>query len=193
VTKTRHTQPQQRRTFQPWIRERYVALREGAGPRWERTREVVVPVVVNTSHRFRRELVPAVAEASVRVADEAVQRSAPLRAEVSNRASATRAAVRGGVTARQIEHLQHSNQHRRKHWFLGGLLVVGAAFSTAAAVLWQRSRHRAWTDDDSTSNGTDSGEGASAASETRAKTASSGRTADVDAAKDWPQASRRSK
>jgi len=154
VTKTRQSQPLQLNTIQPWLRDQYAALRAGAGPRWEHTRAVVVPVLVDTSHKVRHDLVPAATQLSSRVADEAKQRSAPLRAEVSDRTAATLAAARGGVTAKQIEHMQRSNGHHRKLWFIGGAAAVGAALGTAA-VLWQRSRYQAWVDDDAVHNALD--------------------------------------
>jgi hypothetical protein len=146
VTKTSQSQPLQLQSLQPWLRDHYAALRAEAGPRLEHTRAVVVPVLADTSHRVRHDLVPAAGKISSRVADEAKQRSAPLRTEMSDRAAATLAAARGGVTAKQIEHLQHRHGHR-KLWFIGGAAVAGAALGTAA-VLWQRSRYHDWVEDD---------------------------------------------
>jgi hypothetical protein len=146
VTKTSESQPLQLHSIQPWLRDHYAALRAEAGPRWEHTRAVVVPVIADTSSKVRNDLVPAATQLSSRVAGEARQRSAPLRAGVSDRAAATLAAARGGVTARQIEQLQHRHGHR-KLWFIGGAAAVGAALGTAA-VLWQRSRYRDWIEDD---------------------------------------------
>lgn len=149
MTKTSRSQPLQLNSLQPWLRDHYTALRAEAGPRWEHTRAAVVPVLADTSHRVRHDLVPAAGKFSSRMAGEARQRSAPLRAEVSDRAAATVAAARGGVTAQQIEHLQHrQGVHRhRKLWFIGGAAAVGAALGTAA-VLWQRSRYQDWVEDD---------------------------------------------
>jgi hypothetical protein len=146
VTKTSQSQPLHLHSLQPWLRDHYAALRAEAGPRLEHTRAVVVPVLVDTSHRVRQDLVPAAGKLSSRVAGEAKQRSAPLRAEMSDRAAATLAAARGGVTAKQIEHLQHRHGHR-KLWFIGGAVAAGAALGTAA-VLWQRSRYHDWVEDD---------------------------------------------
>jgi hypothetical protein len=146
VTKTSRSQPLQRSSIQPWLRDHYAALRADAGPRWEHTRAVVAPVLADTSNKVRYELVPAAAHLSSRVADEAAQRSAPLRAEVSDRAAATLAAARGGVTARQIEQLQHKRSHR-KLWFIASAAGIGAVVGTAAMV-WQRSRYKDWVEDD---------------------------------------------
>jgi hypothetical protein len=107
---------------------------------------VVVPVVIDATHKVRDEYVPAVVELSSRVSSKAMDRSAPLRAEAMNRAVATAAAVRGQVRAEQIEELQ--KQHgRRKLWFVLSATVTGAA-AGVALVLWQRSRSQDWVEDD---------------------------------------------
>lgn len=165
MSKTSHSQPQQRSSrqpieyvqhVQPWLRDRYVALREGTGPRWEQTRAVVVPVITDTSHKVRDELVPAAAHLSARVAEEALHRSAPLRAEVTDRATATLAAARGQLTAKQLGQLKRrqNGHNRRKLWLIGGAAAAGAALSTAA-VLWQRSRYQAWVEDEAVHNALD--------------------------------------
>lgn len=123
MTKRSHSQPLQRTTasLQPWIRDQYAALRAEAGPRLQQTRAVVVPVIMDTSHKVRDDLVPrvrdelvpkvrdeympAAAHMSSRVAEEAIQRSAPLRAELSDRAAATYAAARGQLNAAQLSQL----------------------------------------------------------------------------------------
>jgi hypothetical protein len=153
VTKTSQSQQPQRTSIQPWLSDRYAALRAETGPRWQHTRAVVVPVLADTSHRVRHELMPAAAQLSSRVAEEAKHRSAPLRAEVSDRASATLAAARGQVTAAQIEHLNRRHPHR-KFWFLSGVAAAGAALGTAA-VFWQRSRYHAWAEDEAMQNDAD--------------------------------------
>jgi hypothetical protein len=159
--KTKHTEALQH-SAQPWLRDHYAALRAEAGPRWEHTRAVVVPVLADTSHKVRHDVLPAAAQLSTRVADGAKSRTAPLRAEVSDRAAATLAAAKGGVTARQIEHLQRRGGHsRRKVWFIGGAAALGAAMGTAA-VLWQRARHRDWVEDDAV-HGVLEGDGATSA------------------------------
>lgn len=147
VTKTSRSQPLQPHSLQPWLSDHYAALRAEAGPRWEHTRAAVVPVLADTSHRVRHDLVPAAGKFSSRMAGEAKQRSAPLRAEMSDRAAAIVAAARGGVTAQQIEHLQHRRGSHRKLWFIGGAAAVGAALGTVA-ILWQRSRYHDWVEDD---------------------------------------------
>ena len=161
VSKTSHSQPLQRashqsrqslESLQPWLHDRYAALRAETGPRWQQTRAVVVPVITDTSHKVRDELVPAAAHLSSRVAEEAMARSAPLRAEVSDRAVATLAAARGQVSAAQLGQLKrrHNGQNghsHRKLWFIGGAAAVSAALGTAA-VLWQRSRYQAWVEDE---------------------------------------------
>lgn len=153
VTKTSQSQQPQRTSIQPWLRDRYAALRAETDPRWQQTRAAAVPVITDTSHRVRHELMPAAVLLSSRVAEEAKHRSAPLRAEVSDRASATLAAARGQVTAAQIEHLKRRHPHR-KFWFLGGVAAAGAALG-AAAMLWQRSRYHAWAEDEAMQNGVD--------------------------------------
>ncbi len=159
MTKTSHSQPmqQERASIQPWLRDRYAALRTQAGPRWQHTRAVVVPVLADTSHRVRDELVPAAMQLSSRVTEEAMHRSAPLRSEVSDRASATLAAARGQVSAAQIERMKtkakakRQDRSHRKFWFIGGAAALGAALGTAA-VIWQRSRYQAWVDDEAVQN-----------------------------------------
>jgi hypothetical protein len=146
VTKTSQSQPLQLISRQPWLRDQYATLRTETGPRLQHAREVVVPVLADTSQRVRNEVLPAAAHLSSRVAEEAMQRSAPLRAEVTDRAAATLAAARGHVSAAQIEQLQHGRSHR-KFWIISGAAAVGAALGTAA-VLWQRSRYQAWVEDE---------------------------------------------
>ncbi len=160
--KTSRSQPLQRGSMQPWLRDQYETLRTEAGPKLEHARAVVVPVLMDASHKVRDELVPkvrdelvpkvrdeyvpATVQFSSRMADEAMQRSAPLRAELSDRAIAALAAARGQVTPAQIEQLTHRRSHR-KLWLIGGAAAAGAAIGTAA-VLWQRSREQAWVEDD---------------------------------------------
>lgn len=114
VTKTSHSQTLQRASsVQPWIRDHYAALRAEAGPRLHQTRAVVVPVIMDTSHKVRDELVPkvrdeyipAAVELSSHMAEEAMHRSAPLRAELSDRAAATVAAARGQLSTAQLAQL----------------------------------------------------------------------------------------
>ena len=172
MTKTSHSQPLKRTSsVQPWIRDHYAALRAEAGPRLQQTRAVVVPVIMDTSHKVRDEYVPAAVHLSSRVAHEAADRSAPLRSELSDRAAATFAAARGQLSDAQLGQLgqlsqlkrSHKNQSRsrsqnghshRKLWFIGGAAAAGAALTTAA-VLWQRSRYQAWVEDDATQNAMD--------------------------------------
>lgn len=160
--KTSQTQPLQRGSIQPWLRDQYQTLRTETGPRLEQARAVVMPVLTDASHKVRDELVPrvrdelvpkvrdeivpATVQFSSRMADEAMQRSAPLRAELSDRANAAFAAARGQVTSAQIEQLKRGHGHR-KLWLIGGAAAAGAALGTAA-VLWQRSREQAWVEDD---------------------------------------------
>lgn len=138
MTKTSHYQPLQRTSsLQPWIRDHYAALRAEAGPRLHQTRAVVVPVIMDTSHKVRDEVVPKVRDELVpkvrdelvpkvrdeyvpaavhlssRVAEEAMQRSAPLRAELSDRAAATVAAARGQISAAQLGQLGQLSQLKR--------------------------------------------------------------------------------
>lgn len=153
MTKTSQIQQLQRTSIQPWLRDRYTTLRAEAGPRWQHTRAVVVPVLTDTSHRVRHELMPAAVLLSSRIADEAKHRSAPLRTEVSDRASATLAAARGQVTNAQIEHLKRGHPHH-KFWLLSGAAAASAALGTAA-MLWQRSRYHAWAEDEAMQNGND--------------------------------------
>lgn len=182
MTKTSHSQPLQRTTtsLQPWVRDRYAALRAEAGPRLQQTRAVVVPVIVDASHKVRDELVPRVrdeyvpvaVQMSARVAGEAMHRSAPLRSGLTDRATATFAAARDQLTAAQLGQLgqlsqlkrspqnrgkakaqaqNHNGHPHRKLWFIGAAAAAGAALGTAA-VLWQRSRYQAWVEDDATQN-----------------------------------------
>jgi len=138
--------PSRLTAVQPWLRDHYAALRDEAGPRWNQTRAVVVPVVIDATHKVREEYVPAVMQLSSRLSTEAMSRSAPLRAEAANRAIATTAAVRGQVRAEQIAKLQ--KQHgRRKLWFMLAATATGAA-AGVALVLWQRSRSQDWVEDD---------------------------------------------
>lgn len=182
MTKTSHSQPLQRTTasLQPWIRDHYAALRAEAAPRLQHTRAVVVPVIMDTSHKVRDDLVPrvrdelvpkvrdeyipAAAHISSRMAEEAMHRSAPLRAELSDRAAATFAAARGRLNAAQLGQLGqlsrlkrgHKGQNHKKNGRSHRKLwFIGAAASAAigtAAVLWQRSRYHAWVEDDATQN-----------------------------------------
>jgi hypothetical protein len=174
VTKTSHSQQLKRTSsLQPWIRDHYAALRAEAAPRLQQTRAVVVPVIMDTSHKVRDEYMPAAAHLSSRVAHEAANRSAPLRSELSDRAAATYAAARGQLSDAQLGQLgqlsqlkrSHKGQNRsqsqsghshshRKLWFIGGAAAAGAALTTAA-VLWQRSRYQAWVEDDATQNAMD--------------------------------------
>jgi hypothetical protein len=179
VTKTSHSQPLQHATasVQPWIRDHYTALRAEAAPRLQQTRAVVVPVIMDTSHKVRDDLVPrvrdelvpkvrdeyipAAAQMSSRMAEEAMHRSAPLRAELSDRATATFAAARGQLNAAQLGQLgqlkrghkgqnqKNSGHSHRKLWFIG---AAATAAIGAAVVLWQRSRYHAWVEDDATQN-----------------------------------------
>jgi len=138
--------PSRLTSVQPWLRDHYAALRDEAGPRWNQTRAVVVPVVIDATHKMRDEYVPAVVDLSSRLSTEAMNRSAPLRAEAANRAVATAAAVRGQVRAEQIAKLQ--KQHgRRKLWFMLSATAAGAA-AGVALVLWQRARSKDWVEDD---------------------------------------------
>lgn len=184
MTKRSHSQPLQRTTasVQPWIRDHYAALRAEAAPRLQHTRAVVVPVIMDTSHKVRDDLVPrvrddlvpkvrdeyipAAAQMSSRVAEEAMHRSAPLRAELSDRAAATYAAARGQLNAAQLGQLGQLSQLKRGHKGQNHktnnghshrkLWFIGAAAASAAlgtaAVLWQRSRYHAWVEDDATQN-----------------------------------------
>jgi hypothetical protein len=128
------------------LRDHYAALRDEAGPRWNQTRAVVVPVVIDATHKVRDEYVPAVIQLSSRLSTEAMNRSAPLRAEATSRAVATAAAVRGQVRAEQIAKLQKQHD-RRKLWFMLSAATAGAA-AGVALVLWQRSRSQDWVEDD---------------------------------------------
>jgi len=185
VTKKSHSQTLQRASsLQPWIRDHYAALRAEAGPRLHQTRAVVVPVIMDTSHKVRDELVPkvrdeyipAAVELSSHMAEEAMHRSAPLRAEVADRAAATLAAARGQLSTAQLAQLGQLSQRQlsqlrqlkpgsknrgrttgtshRKLWLIGGAAAAGAALG-AAAVLWQRSRYQAWVEDDATQSAID--------------------------------------
>ena len=138
--------PSRLTAVQPWLRDHYAALRDEAGPRWNQTRAVVVPVVIDATHKVREEYVPAVVQLSSRLGTEAMTRSAPLRTEAANRAVAAAAVVRGQVSAEQVAKLQ--KQHgRRKLWFMLSATVTGAA-AGVALVLWQRSRSQDWVEDD---------------------------------------------
>jgi Family of unknown function (DUF5324) len=131
---------------QPWIRDHYATLRKGAAPRLSQTRAVVVPVVVDATHRVREELLPAAAEASSRIGTKAMQRSAPARAEAMNRANAVLAAARGQAYAEKMAKARSSSGHK-KLWFMLCATVTGAA-AGVALVLWQRSRSQDWVEDD---------------------------------------------
>lgn len=140
------TPPSRLTSVQPWLRDHYAALREEAGPRWNQTRAVVMPVMIDATHKVRDEYVPAVLQLSSRQSTRAMDRSAPIRAEAANRAIATAAAVRGQVRTEQIAKLQR--QHgRRKLWFVLSATAAGAA-AGVALVLWQRSRSQDWVEDD---------------------------------------------
>lgn len=185
MTKTSHSQTLQRTTsVQPWIRDHYAALLAEAGPRFHQTRAVVVPVIMDTSHKVRDELVPkvrdeyvpAAVELSSRMAEEAMHRSAPLRAELSDRAAAALAAARGQLSTAQLaqfgqlgqlsqlkrgdkkkgrrSHSRSGSSSNRKVWLISGAAAAGAAIATAA-VLWQRSRYQAWVEDDATQSAMD--------------------------------------
>jgi hypothetical protein len=133
--------------MQPWIRERYATLRDGAAPRLSQTRAVVVPAVVDASHRVREELLPAAAEMSSRIGTKAMTKSAPVRAEAKNRATAMLAAARGQAYAEKMAAKAQSHSGHKKLWFMLCATVTGAA-AGVALVLWQRSRSQDWVEDD---------------------------------------------
>ena len=155
--------PSRLTSVQPWLRDHYAALRDEAGPRWNQTRAVVVPVVIDATHKVREEYVPAAMQLSSRLGAEAMHRSAPLRAEAANRAVATTAAVRGQVRAEQIAKLQRQHGHR-KLWFVLSATAAGAA-AGVALVLWQRSRSQDWVEDDAVHTTLEGDYSAQAASE----------------------------
>jgi hypothetical protein len=132
--------------MQPWIRDHYAALRNGATPRLNQTRAVVVPVVVDATHRVREELLPAAAEMSSRIGTKAMTKSAPARAEAVHRANAVLAAARGQAYAEKMAKAQARSGHK-KLWFMLCATVTGAA-AGVALVLWQRSRSHDWVEDD---------------------------------------------
>jgi hypothetical protein len=132
--------------MQPWVRDHYATLREGAAPRLSQTRAVVVPVVNDATHKVRDELLPAAAEMSQRIGTKAMTKSAPARAEAMHRATAVLAAARGQAYAENMAKAQKSSGHR-KLWFMLCATVAGAA-AGVALVMWQRSRSQDWVEDD---------------------------------------------
>jgi hypothetical protein len=128
------------------LRDHYAALRSETKPRLLQTRAILVPVLVDATHKVRDDVFPAAAQISSRLTTEAVNRSAPVRWEARNRAAAALAGARGQVSAQQIAKLQRANS-RRKLWFVLCATVTGAA-TGVAFVLWQRSQHQDWVEDD---------------------------------------------
>jgi hypothetical protein len=161
-------------SVQPWIRDHYTAVRDGAAPRWNRTRAVVVPVVVDTTNRVRDDFLPAAAQFSSRIGNEAVIRSAPVRAEAMNRATAVVAAARGQVRAEQIA---KERGNRRKLLFVLSSTAAGAA-AGVAMVIWQRSRSQAWVEDDAVHSTLEGGHDEQASMPERSASASATEAAD---------------
>jgi hypothetical protein len=133
---------------EPWLRDRYTVLRIEAGPRWEQTKAVVVPAVGDAVTKLRTEVAPGAAQTVNRLTNEAARRSGPLRAEAASRGAATLAAVRGRISAAEIEQLHHNERgsRRRRYWFFGA--AATGAVAAVGLVLWERLRAQAWVEDD---------------------------------------------
>jgi Family of unknown function (DUF5324) len=146
ASKARHHVPAALATAQPWVRDHYSSLRAEAGPHWEHTKTVVVPVLEDAAAKVREDYLPAAAEASSRLAAEATRRSAPYRAELASRGVSTLAAVRGQVTAQDVADLNHRGKGRKRR-ILGVAALLGAA-TGAGLLLWQRTHSKSWDEDE---------------------------------------------
>lgn len=133
-------------TAQPWVRDHYSALLAEAGPRLDHAKTIVVPVIADTTTRVREDYLPAAAHATSQLAAQAARRTAPYRAELASRGMAAFAAARGEVTAEDVARIQRRGRRRRMK-IVGFAAAIGAAAGTGV-VLWQRSQHKRWDQDE---------------------------------------------